>query len=259
MSHVHEKIRETKKRKASLEGLSDDEDERPPKRIASTANQSTLNSPALGPLPDADPSGYSRQQLELWQYIRTHLDVFKNKPIPKRCWVPDLLALPRVRDLKFNPRRSGKRPYVDTDDKKVAALLLYLTGKVALQPCSKCTNGKGAFDGCVKLSPNAFLGANIQNCANCWYSHQACSYETASNVDHTTANEQENHIVMGDDSVQEADSEVEDVSDISQRLPEKKTREPRPRPPAILHALSGRPYCKWPGKSSGRLLARHVH
>jgi hypothetical protein len=243
MSHVHEKTGEAKKRKASLPGVGDDDDddERPLKRTASTAGRSTLDSPALSASQHANTTGYSRSQLELWEYIRPHLDVFQNKPIPKRCWVPDLLALPRVRDLKFNPRRSGKRPYVDTDDKKVAALLLHLTGKPASQPCSRCLNGNGAFDGCVKLSTNALLGANIKNCANCWYAHQACTYETAAEDD---------HIVVKDDSAQELDIEVEDVPEVSERQPWKNQQLDNDSMPVIHTTLSGRRYYEWPGKSS---------
>ncbi|OIW28655.1 hypothetical protein CONLIGDRAFT_681600 [Coniochaeta ligniaria NRRL 30616] len=258
MSHVHEKIKEAKKRKASLQGLGyddhDDDDERPPKRIA--ADRST----PLTAYTDTD--GLSRSQLQLWEYIRPHLDVFKDKPIPRKCWVPDLLALPRVRDLRFNPRRSGKRPYVDTDDKKVAALILQLTGKKASQPCSRCLNGNGAFAECIKLSDDAFVGANIRNCANCWYSHQACAYETgpeddqrtASKDDHRTAREAD-HIVVRDDSAQQLDSEVVDLPEISQRLSEETSSEEEESQlgvrtwPAIHSTLSGRRYNEWPDES----------
>lgn len=240
MSHVPEKVRETKKRKASLQFFSDDDDQPLPKRTTSAVDRPTLDSPAVSASQHATTSGYSRSQLQFWEYVRPHLDVFKNKTIPKRCWVPDLLALPRVRDLEFNPRRAGKRPYVDTDDKKVAALLLHLTGKSVSHPCSRCQNGNGAFDGCVKLPLDAFPGANIKNCANCWYSHQACTNDTASENALNTASH-DNHIVVKGDSVQDVDSDMEDLSlhrvDVGGL-------------PAIYSTLSGRRYCEWPGMSS---------
>ena len=173
MSHVHDKIKETKKRKASLLGLGDDEEDddeggHSAKRASSTGDRPSVRTPVLHALPRMFTTGHSSSAQELWEYVRPYLNIYQNKQIPTRCWIPELLALPRARELKFNPRRKGRIPFVDTDDKKVAALLLHFSGKPALQPCTRCLNGNGAFDGCVKLASNAPVGANIKNCANCW-------------------------------------------------------------------------------------------
>ncbi|KAB5513092.1 hypothetical protein GE09DRAFT_637720 [Coniochaeta sp. 2T2.1] len=246
MDHVHEKSKQTKKRKALLLGSVDDEDDPPMKRTTTTSHRLILNSDS-GPLSatntkQPDMSGYSSSQQELWAYIGPHLDNFKHKPIPKKCWVPDLLALPRARDLRFNPRRagSGRRPYTDTDEKKVAALLLHLTGKVASQPCSRCLNGNGAFDGCVMLSPDAGLGANLKNCANCWYSHQGCLFET------TSRQEDGDGIVVEDSLVGE---EVEDEPHTEQSRPKQDAYLDRDTFPAILLTPTGRKYAEWHDES----------
>ncbi|KAB5555083.1 hypothetical protein GE09DRAFT_148536 [Coniochaeta sp. 2T2.1] len=257
MDHVHEKIKQTKKRKALLQGSADDEDDPPTKKTAATSHRLSLNSDS-SPLSSTntkqpDMSGCSSSQRELWAYIYPHLDIFKHRPIPQKCWVPDLLALPRARDLKFNPRRagSGRRPYVDTDEKKVAALLLHLTGKAASQPCSRCVNGNGAFDGCVKLSPDAGLGANIKNCANCWYSHQACIFETPSVQDAGGG------IVVQDDS-DHVDYEVEHEPHTDQVENEPQTDQIDPEQdnyldrntfPAVLLTPAGRKYHEWHDES----------
>lgn len=243
-----------KKRKAPLPDLAgnkheDDEDdddghEPPPKRIASARDRSYLNSSAFNSRSGTDVSGYSPRQVDLWEYIRPHLHRFRNSPIPKHSWVLDLLKLPRVRDFKANPRNSEKRRFVDTDAKSIAALVLYLTGTVQVDPCSKCINGNGVFDGCVKLPGDVYPGSRIRNCANCWYQHQACSHEKAQqDVDDDVAYD------LATPETLETDSDGESIGEASpQRLEETETREPPPKPPPILHALSGRPYCKWPGK-----------
>lgn len=247
MSHVHEKIKETLKRKASLEGLGHDDDgdgdsdkDRPLKKTASAAHRSSLDSPSLRRL--------SRSQLELWEYLRPHLTVFRDKPPPMRNWVPEFLALPRVRDLKFNPRAQRKRPYTDTDDKSVAAMVLQLIGKLASLPCTRCSKGNGVFDGCVKLPPNAPVGSRVKNCANCWYSHQACTYETEA------VPQEDNTVVDEDDFAREVNGEEGDLSEVEVQHRSGNTRQlDAGSMPKISQTLSGRSYREWPGKSSDQL------
>jgi len=274
MDGVHDKIKQTMKRKASLQrpagedNSEDDSDNRPSKRAASTVARSTLRSRRPTTLSDASISGYSPAQQELWRYIQPFLDEFRNRPIPGAYRVPQLLALPRVRELEFNPRRhGGKCRYADKEERSVAALLVYLTGILASQPCSSCVKGRGVFKRCIKISPNASWGVNIENCANCWYSHQACSYETGpeeSPEDHPTKAQDRDHIVMSvglgqdaaDSEVEEVEeveegeevAEVEEISEVSRTAPEE-VEGPLVRPQSIINAPSGRPYCKWPGKS----------
>lgn len=246
-----------KKRKASVQDFADsdyeEEDAPPSKRIAAIANRSHADSSAVEPHPDPDMSGYSSQQLGLWEYIQPYLTFFRNRPIPKRCWLPDLLALPRVRDLSPNPRRPGERGFVDRDEKSLAALVLFMTGKKVTEPCSNCIKGKGVFVGCVKLPANTLLGVNIRNCANCWFSHQACTSKKVQD-DHLMADEDDGGDADGrNDSAPVADSDAEGINETSQHLQEETGAQgprSRSRPPPILRALSGRPYCEWPGKHS---------
>jgi hypothetical protein len=161
----------------------------------------------------------------------------------------------------FNSRRlSSKCRFVDKDDKKVAALLLHVTGVEARQPCSRCASGSGVFSGCVKLSPNASVGDNIRNCANCWYSHQACTYETSPADNQNTSATERDRIPAKDESVLQAtDSDEEEEEDDSDRIRDapETTATGAAKPQAIIRAPSGRPYGKWPGKpTSYRLLSR---
>jgi hypothetical protein len=239
MSHVGKKARETRKRNLGLSGLADDEEEPPPKKALFTPDSSTRITPAIKPWrPGAE---WPREALELWEYIRPYLTVHKSGPIPTKYWIPNLLVLPRVRDLEFNPRRTGKRPYLDTDDKKVAALLVFLTGRSSSQPCWRCRSGSGAFNGCVKLPYNNTTRIKINNCANCWYAHQACGSDDPIRQDATVAKEE------AKEDAQEVDSEKDDVSDGPQLLSED-SQQFEPRLPPILHSRSGRLYSEWPGE-----------
>lgn len=239
MSQVGEKAREAaKKRKSAFEGATDEET-RLGKRASIAADRPSSNSPVLSA--SSHTASLSRSGQSLWEYIRPYLNVFQYSQPPTKSWVRELLSLPRVRDLKFNPRRQSKRPFVDTDVKKVAALVLQLTGKPARLPCTRCLNGNGVFDGCIMLASNASVGTNIKNCANCWYSHQACTYETSVADDRTLEREAFSQV---------ADGEMTDKPEVIQHVTydSKHPYVEKTPAPAIHRSLSGRRYCDWPGK-----------
>jgi hypothetical protein len=237
MSHVGKKAQETRKRHLGLLDSADEEEERLPKK----ATSARIVPVAKPPRPGA--TEWPRQALDLWEYIRPHLPVHKDGPIPTKCWVPNLLVLPRSRDIEFNPRRPGKRAYVDKDDREIASLLLYLTGINSTRACRRCLSGSGPFKGCVKL-PLGTAGINIKHCANCHYSRQACG-------DNTPADD--GSVVVMDDEWQEVDPDREDIHDATTLLQEPSEQETS-RLPALLHTMTGRLYSEWPDEF-GKLTA----
>jgi hypothetical protein len=113
------------------------------------------------PLPRDDESG------SMWQYIKPHLK--KTMTIPDKGWVKELLPLPRVRDLLWNPDR--RSDFYESHPRDISCMIIQVTGEEAPSPCTKCAEGKGPFGGCVVISRDAppEVRARMVSCANCNY------------------------------------------------------------------------------------------
>jgi hypothetical protein len=105
-------------------------------------------------------------EAELWAYIQPHL--ITTTSMPKASVIRQLLALPRQRELQYNPR--GTRFY-ETSYRDIAAMLIQVTGDVPPESCKRCRKGKGPFQGCVVMSQSAHLEAKERYpcCGNCAY------------------------------------------------------------------------------------------
>lgn len=119
---------------------------------------------------DAIPSKLDGVAESNWKRIvHPHLKNTSLSPIPQTGHVPQLLPLPQVRKLIFNPHfPSG---YAESRIQDISALIIQITGEKASTPCTRCRKGKGPFSGCVVISPNAPLQSRcrITSCANCFY------------------------------------------------------------------------------------------
>ncbi|RYO88846.1 hypothetical protein DL764_008674 [Monosporascus ibericus] len=125
------------------------------KKIAD--KQATLNSP---------PGGSGE---ELWQYVHPYLKHTPFSPIPQTGHVPQMLTLPRVRDLEF--RENPANPYSEARAQDISALVMQVTGQEPPHPCSRCQEGKGPFKGCYVISVEAPQSTRnmVRACANCFY------------------------------------------------------------------------------------------
>lgn len=121
-------------------------------------------------------------RLKMWDFVTPHLVRTNKNVIPDRGWVPQVVGLPRVRDLRWNPAWIAKNGYIDAHPRDISSLIIQVTGERAPEPCTKCLEGKGPYKGCVIISREAPKDAQaaIVSCANCFYhlgqtycSHQA--------------------------------------------------------------------------------------
>jgi len=128
------------------------------------------------------PSELSEDWKTLWDYIRPHLTCHKDPNLPDKGWVRELITLPRVRDIQFNPKRQHTHPYRDTKDRDISALIIQVTGEPAPEPCTRCREGgKGPFVGCIMVAREAhpFPLRTVISCANCFYHYNQtyCSHK----------------------------------------------------------------------------------
>ncbi len=130
----------------------------------STEHALVKTSTALDPI--AGESG-----TRLWEYIHPYLKTTPFSPIPKTGHVPQMLSLPRVRDIRFNKAALSSFPYSEGRTQDVAALIMQVTGDEAPHPCRRCQEGRGPFEGCYLISVKAPLNTRqlIVSCANCFY------------------------------------------------------------------------------------------
>lgn len=117
--------------------------------------------------------------LALWNYIQPFLTKHKGPEFPTQGWVPGVLGLPRVRELEWNEPWVALNPYQDSKPRDITALLVYLTGEIAPEPCRKCRDGKGPFKHCVMMAREAKPGPlrSVFSCSNCFY-HYGQTYCT---------------------------------------------------------------------------------
>ncbi|KAI0482687.1 hypothetical protein GGR56DRAFT_203086 [Xylariaceae sp. FL0804] len=117
-------------------------------------------------------------ELENWAYTKKYVTKtpWGADAIPQTCYIPALLRLHRERDAAFNPTHSG---FSDKVTNNVAALILYVTGMRAPQGCSRCSEGRGVFDGCYVLPTSAPLSLRraLTCCASCLYNYMGRSCE----------------------------------------------------------------------------------
>lgn len=117
---------------------------------------------------ESEPDGDAE---DLWSYLQPHLIKHQGPKIPKQGWVPQLITLPRVRDLDWNSPWLSTHPFNDTHPRDISALILQVTGEPAPSSCDRCREGKGPFRSCIMISAKAASGpvGNILSCANCFY------------------------------------------------------------------------------------------
>lgn len=118
---------------------------------------------------------------EMWKYILPFLTRHQDS-IPVKNWVRHVIHLPRVRDIKWNEPRIKEFPYVDSHPRDITALIVQVTGVEATIPCASCAQGKGPFNGCIMISPQASQESrdHVLACANCYYhcGQSMCSHCT---------------------------------------------------------------------------------
>ncbi|KAH6632341.1 hypothetical protein F5144DRAFT_573747 [Chaetomium tenue] len=140
----------------------------------------------------ADGQGSNREGGgALWSYLQPHLVKHKGPDIPISGWVPQLITLPKVRDLNWNTAWLTTHPFNDTNPRDISALIIQVTGELAPEPCDRCRNGVGPFRSCIMISSKADSGplSSVFACANCFYhcgqtrcSHKPWGAERASRI-----------------------------------------------------------------------------
>ncbi|RYP15293.1 hypothetical protein DL765_005817 [Monosporascus sp. GIB2] len=113
------------------------------------------------------PRGESGE--ELWQYVHQYLKHTPFSPIPQTGHVPQMLTLPRVRDVEFREKLAN--PYSEARAQDISALIMQVTGQEPPHPCSRCQEGRGPFKGCYLISVEAPQSTRnlVRACANCFY------------------------------------------------------------------------------------------
>ncbi|KAB5543048.1 hypothetical protein GE09DRAFT_1061573 [Coniochaeta sp. 2T2.1] len=107
--------------------------------------------------------------LEIWNYIRPYLSQFTE--CPDTAWIPDLIKLPKVRDIVWNEAYIDERGFVDKVSREIATMIIQLTGEVPERVCSCCRDGKGPYGECIVISSKAPIDARLKfySCAACIY------------------------------------------------------------------------------------------
>jgi hypothetical protein len=130
----------------------------------------------------ADGQGLNRGDAgSLWSYLQPHLVKHKGLEMPISGWVPQLITLPKVRDLDWNTGWLYTHPFHDTNPRDISTLIIQVTGEPAPKPCNRCRDGVGPFRSCIMISPKADSGplGYVFSCANCFYHYgqTKCSHK----------------------------------------------------------------------------------
>ncbi|KAI1496845.1 hypothetical protein F5X99DRAFT_399090 [Biscogniauxia marginata] len=142
--------------------LTDTSTSRPSRKIQQAPAKTTIVSVDAAFTP-------SQGQAKMWEYIHARLKITPKSPIPPLGHIPDLLRLPRLRDIEFNPL--APYPYQEKRVQDIASMIVQATGVEPPRPCSRCREGRGIFKGCYVVSPNAplLVRQSQTGCANCFY------------------------------------------------------------------------------------------
>ena len=209
----------------------------------------------------------------LWSYLQPHLVKHKGPNIPRSGWVPQLITLPKVRDIDWNTAWLTTHPFNDTNPRDISALIIQVTGELAPEPCERCRNNIGPFRSCIMISSKADSGPlrSVFACANCFYhfgqskcSHKQWGAERASRIldrEVTVDPPIEPLEEMAEDEELSDDSSGEDEGDTNALYDENmeyamdgSNAEPvltlGGAPTGIDEAEPGRLYSMWPGKIS---------
>ncbi|KAK3324038.1 hypothetical protein B0T19DRAFT_427561 [Cercophora scortea] len=204
----------------------------------------------------------------LWTYLQDFLVRHKGPDLPQKGWVRQLITLPRVRNLEWNVERLTLHPFLDSQPRDVSAVIIQVTGELAPNPCTKCRDGKGPFQGCVMIAETAHPGPlnSIFACANCFYhygqtycSHKGWGAKRARRITSTRAqggSRQSMDFSIGDATLQET-SRLEGTvdggeSDNQAGTPQAAQFEFRISPMGeedsiqVAEPDTGRPYSMWP-------------
>lgn len=220
----------------------------------------------------ASGQGLSRADPKaLWGYLQPHLVKHKGSEIPISGWVPQLIALPRVRDLDWNTGWLYTHPFHDTNPRDVSTLIIQVTGEPAPKPCNRCRDGVGPFRSCIMISSKAQSGplSSVFACANCFYhfgqtkcSHRQWGAERAGRILDGKAtrdspigplDEMEDDEELSDDSGVEDEGDTNVVDDENMEFTMDASNAeviltPGGPPTAIDEAEPGRLYTMWPGE-----------
>jgi hypothetical protein len=185
---------------------------------------------------------------ELWNYLQPYLTRHKGARIPANGWVPQLITLPKVRDLDWNASWLDTHPYLDSLPRDVSAIIIQATGDPAPHPCTRCSSGAGLFRSCIIISAKASrepLG-HVFSCANCFYhwGQTRCSLKD-------WGKERADRILNGGQDALEVFGAPEGPA---QSVENSQAEEPREienlesAETEIKEAEPGRLYTMWPGK-----------
>ena len=111
--------------------------------------------------------------LEIWNSMRPHLTQFTE--CPDSGWIPELLKLPKLRDIVWNSDYIADNGFTDKVSRDVATMVMQVTGEIPPKTCSRCRDGnKGPYGECIVMSSQAPLDARLAfaSCASCIYSGQ---------------------------------------------------------------------------------------
>jgi hypothetical protein len=111
--------------------------------------------------------------LDTWNYIRPHLTQFTE--CPDASWVPELLKLPKLRDIAWDSIYLAENGFTDKVVRDVATMVMQVTGEVPHKVCSRCRDGhKGPYGECIVMSSQAPIEARLafNACASCIYHGQ---------------------------------------------------------------------------------------
>ncbi|KAH8903193.1 hypothetical protein BR93DRAFT_931633 [Coniochaeta sp. PMI_546] len=111
--------------------------------------------------------------LEIWNYIRPYLTQFTE--CPDSSWIPELLKLPKVRDIVWNDTYIANNGFKDKVSRDVATMIMQVTGEIPPKTCSRCREGsKAPYGECVVISSQAPIDARFafSACASCIYNGQ---------------------------------------------------------------------------------------
>ena len=118
----------------------------------------------------------------MWRYIEPMLKRTSSRADIQKSYMHMFFELPRKREIHWNASWIAQNPFLDSQPRDIASLVVHVTGDYAEVPCNHCKLGKGPYSGCVIVSGEAPPGLVVafDSCANCLYhcGHAYCSLKT---------------------------------------------------------------------------------